>query len=397
MDESILEPPDFLALSHFLAACKSILAFLKKALKKAPYLESIVEGLKFAPEVDARIRETVNEEGFIEDSASYELSKIRTDLYRLKEKARKSLDRIMERDEVRPVLQDSYIAMRNGRYVIPLKPNYNQYFQGIVHDYSHSLKTSFVEPVEIMDTNNAISVLEKEEKEEEKRVLRDLTRSIRPYAKDLADNLSLVADLDFHHTLALFASAFTCVRPRVDVSGLIEIRDALNPFIVMSKGDGAVPISIFIEKDKQATVISGPNADGKTVALKTTGLLVAMALAGLFIPARETPRVHLFPAIYAIMGDEQSISMELLHLHRPYRSDQERVRALPGRGTRSDRRDRRRDRAPGGLGPVHGHSRCFRREGMQDHCHDPSQSPRKRTVRPGLLPSMWQPTLILRP
>lgn len=311
LEDSVLEAPDFLALGHFLASCKGLLSFLKKVLKRAPYIESIIEGMKMAPEVGARIRKTVNGEGFIEDSASYELSKIRSDLYQLKEKARKSLDRIMERDEVRPVLQDSYVAMRNGRYVIPLKPNYNQYFQGIVHDYSHSLKTSFVEPVEIMDTNNSISVLEKEEKEEEKRILRDLTRSIRPYAKDLAENLSLIADLDFFHTMALFASAFKCVRPRVESSGSIEIRDALNPFIVMSKGDRAVPISIVIEEDKKATIISGPNADGKTVALKTTGLLVAMAAAGMFIPAKETPRVRLFPAIYAIMGDEQNISMEL--------------------------------------------------------------------------------------
>ena len=311
LEESVLEAPDFLALGQFLASCKGVLGFLKKALKKAPYIESIVEHMKVAPEVGARIRKTVNEEGFIEDSASYELSKIRSDLYQLKERARKSLDRIMEREEVRPVLQDSYIAMRNGRYVIPLKPNYNQFFQGVVHDYSHSLKTSFVEPVEIMDTNNSISVLEKEEKEEEKRVLRELTRSIRPYAKDLADNLSILADLDFFHTLALFSSAFNCVRPVVEPSGSIEIRDAVNPFVVMSKGDKAVPINIVIGEEKRATIISGPNADGKTVALKTTGLLLAMASAGLFIPARQTPRVPLFSAIYAIMGDEQNISMEL--------------------------------------------------------------------------------------
>jgi DNA mismatch repair protein MutS2 len=311
LEESVLEAADFLALGYFLAGCRGVLGFLKKALKKAPYIESVVENMKSASEVSAKIRKTVNEEGFIEDSASYELSKIRSDLYQLKEKARKSLDRIMEREEVRPVLQDTYIAMRNGRYVIPLKPNYNQYFQGIVHDYSHSLKTSFVEPVEVMDTNNTISVLEEEEKEEEKRVLRELTRSIRPYASDLVENLSILADLDFFHALALFSVDFDCVRPLVEPSGSIEIRGAVNPFIVISKKDRAVPIDIVIGEEKQATIISGPNADGKTVALKTTGLLLAMASSGFFIPARETPRVPLFPAIYAIMGDEQNISMEL--------------------------------------------------------------------------------------
>src|SRR5208283_3809585 len=122
LEDAVLEAADFLALGHFLASCKMLLGFLKKALEKAPYIESIIEGVRPAPEVAARIRKTINEEGFIEDSASYELSKLRSDLYQLKERARKSLDRIMERDDVRPVLQDSYVAMRNGRYVIPLKP-----------------------------------------------------------------------------------------------------------------------------------------------------------------------------------------------------------------------------------------------------------------------------------
>ncbi|MGA2109566.1 MAG: Smr/MutS family protein [Syntrophorhabdales bacterium] len=309
--ESTLEVPDFLAIGHFLAGCKGVANFLKKALKKGPYIESVVEGMKPVTDAATRIRKTVNEEGFIEDSASYELSKIRSDLYHLKEKARRSLDRIMERDEVRPVLQDSYIAMRNGRYVIPLKPNYNQYFQGIVHDYSHSLKTSFVEPIEVIETNNSISVLEKEETEEEKRILKELTRQLRVYAGQIEGNLSLIADLDFFHSLALFSAAFGCVRPKVEAGGPIEIRGAVNPFILLSKGERAVPIDISIGEEKRATIISGPNADGKTVALKTTALLLVMASAGMFIPAKETPRVHLFPAISVIMGDEQNISMEL--------------------------------------------------------------------------------------
>jgi DNA mismatch repair protein MutS2 len=311
LPEFTLEIADFLAVAQFLSSCRGVAAFLRKAVKESPYIESVIEGIKGLPEVSARIRKTINEEGFIEDSASYELSKIRSDLYQLKEKARKSLERIMERDEVRPVVQDTYIAVRNGRYVIPLKPNYNQFFQGIVHDYSHSLKTSFVEPVEVMEVNNTISVLEREEKEEETRILRDLTRWVRRYVPEIKATLSLIADLDLHQSLALFASAFNCVRPRIETGGSIEIRGAVNPFILLSKGEKAVPIDIVIGEEKQATIISGPNADGKTVALKTTGLLLLMASTGMFIPAVATPRVSLFPGIYAVMGDEQDISMEL--------------------------------------------------------------------------------------
>lgn len=311
LEEYALEAQDLLLIGRFLADCRGIVNFLKKALNKTPYIESIIEGIRPVAEIGSKIRKVINDEGYIEDSASYDLSKIRADLYQLKERARRSLDRIMEREEVRSVLQDSYVAIRNGRYVIPLKPNYNQFFQGIVHDYSHSLKTSFVEPIEIMELNNAISVLEKEEKEEEKRVLRDLTRSVRRYVNNMEQNLSAVADLDFHHSLALFASAFKCIRPKVDTEGSIEIQGAINPFILLSKREKAVPIDILIDRDKRATIISGPNADGKTVALKTAGLLLVMASAGLFVPARETPRIHLFPGIYAVMGDEQDITLEL--------------------------------------------------------------------------------------
>lgn len=311
LEEFDLDIGDLLSLLSFLSSCRSIAAFLRKAQDKGAYIESILDGMRPVSEVTARIKKTINSDGFIEDSASYELSKIRSDLYQLKERVKRTLERMMERDEVRPVLQDSYIAIRNDRYVIPLKPNYNQFFQGVVHDYSHSLKTSFVEPIETMDLNNAISVLGKEEKEEERRVLRELTRAVRQYAKDIELNLSLVADLDFYHSLATFASKFNCVRPKVSSDGPIEINGAVNPFIVISKGDRAIPIDIAIGSEKKATIISGPNADGKTVALKTTGLLLLMASTGLLVPAKETPYVPIFPRVFAVMGDEQDIAMEL--------------------------------------------------------------------------------------
>jgi DNA mismatch repair protein MutS2 len=311
MKDLMLEASDFLAVVDFLTACRDILAFLKKAVSKTAYIESLIERITPLPQVVARIRKTVNAEGFVEDSASYELSKIRSDLYQFKEKVKKSLERMMEREDVKPVLQDSYIAIRNGRYVIPLKPNFNQFFQGIVHDYSHSLKTSFVEPVQIMELNNSISVLEKEEREEESRVLRELTDWTRQHVKDIELMFSLVSDLDFYHSLALFASEFKCVRPQVVMDGSIEVHEAVNPFISISKKEKTVPIEILMGKEKKAMIISGPNAGGKTVAMKTAGLLLAMASTGLFIPSRHNPRVHMFPSIYAVMGDEQNIAMEL--------------------------------------------------------------------------------------
>jgi DNA mismatch repair protein MutS2 len=311
LNDLALSASDFLALGSLLSVCRDVAAFLKRIPDKSDYIDSIASNLSPLSQVVSQIRKTINEDGTIEDSASYELSKIRTDLYQQREKARRTLDRMMERDDVKPVLQDNFVSLRNGRYVMPLKPNFNQFFQGIVHDYSHSLKTSFVEPIQIMEVNNSISVLVNEEKEEELRVLQELTQTISQHRTELQINVALMGDLDFYHTLAQFAMAFKCTRPIVEHGGSIEMKGAINPFIVISKKDQAVPIDIVVGEDKKAVIISGPNADGKTVALKTTGLLLAMAFAGLYIPARERPRLRLFPGIFAVLGDEQDIAMEL--------------------------------------------------------------------------------------
>lgn len=168
IENLVLEVSDFIALHDFLVRCKEIVGFLKGAFGKRLYVDKVLERIDPLNAVNGRIRKTINREGFLEDSASYELSKIRSDLFQLRERVKKYLEKLMDSEDVRPVLQDTYVAIRNGRYVIPLKPNFNQFFQGIVHDYSHSLKTSFVEPMAIVELDNQISMLEEEEKEEEK-------------------------------------------------------------------------------------------------------------------------------------------------------------------------------------------------------------------------------------
>jgi DNA mismatch repair protein MutS2 len=311
IENLVLEISDFIALHDFLVRCKEIAGFLKRAFGKRPYVDGVLERIDPLVSVNGRLRKAINMEGFLEDSASYDLSKIRSDLYQLRERVKRHLENMMESENVRPVLQDTYVAIRNGRYVLPLKPNFNQFIQGIVHDYSHSLKTSFVEPMAIVELDNQISILEEEEKEEEKRILRELTNWVRGYVRPLETNFDTIIQLDFYHCLARFSLAYESVRPQMVKDGSIDIRDARNPFIIMSKRERAVPIDIIMEKEKIAMVISGPNAGGKTVALKTIGLLVAMGAAGLFIPARENPRMSLFPNLFAVIGDEQDISMEL--------------------------------------------------------------------------------------
>ncbi|MHB8111526.1 MAG: endonuclease MutS2 [Syntrophorhabdaceae bacterium] len=309
--DSVLEAPDFLTLADFLRACGDVGSFLGRAFKKSEYIDSIAGGIDKLPELYKRITRSINADGYLEDSASYELSRIRSDLFTNRERIKKQLDRIMGRESMRPIIQDDFISLRNNRYVIPLKPNFNEAIQGIVHDYSHSLKTSFVEPVECVELNNSINILANEEKEEEKRILHELTDFTRSFGEALARNVQCLGELDLFHSMALFCHQFSCVRPEVRPGGNLEIKKAINPFITISRKNEAVPIDIMMKESEKVMIISGPNAGGKTAALKTIGLLSLMAKTGLFIPASEKPVIPLFSNIFALIGDEQDISMEL--------------------------------------------------------------------------------------
>jgi DNA mismatch repair protein MutS2 len=307
----LLEPKELSAIALFLQCCSDVQGFLKNAHVRLSFVEASSQVLDPLPSVSGRITKTINAEGFVEDTASYELSKIRSDLFIVRGKIRRHLESVMERETIRPILQDDYIAIRNGRYVIPMKPNFNQAIQGIVHDYSHSLKTSFVEPVEVVELNNAANILENEEAEEEKRILAELTAFVGAQTPVMTGNIEVLAEVDLYQSLALFSEAFQCVRPEIVAGGDVEVREARNPFIVLSRGDKTVPIDIFLQSEKKAMIISGPNAGGKTAALKTMGLVCAMALTGLFVPAGEKPRIPLFSGIRAVIGDEQDITLEL--------------------------------------------------------------------------------------
>jgi len=309
--DSVLEPSEFLSLTTFLRACEDVAAFLGRVFKKSEYIDELAGGIDRLSALYKRVARSINAEGYLEDSASYDLSRIRADLFMNREKIKKQLERIMGREAMRPIIQDDYISLRNNRYVIPLKPNFNEAIQGIVHDYSHSLKTSFVEPVECVEFNNSINILVNEEKEEEKKILYELTEFARSFRGALEQNKHYLGELDFFHALALFCHEFKCVRPEITTEGGLEIKKAVNPFIAISRKNEAVPIDIIMRQNEKVMIISGPNAGGKTAALKTIGLLSLMAKTGLFIPAAGKPVIPFYSNIFALIGDEQDISMEL--------------------------------------------------------------------------------------
>ena len=308
---SILDPKEFLIVADFLAKIRNLVSFLKKAPKKGNYISQLLESINQLPEVEKRIRRTINAQGFVEESASYQLFELRRELHIKRERIKKHLEKLMENERLRSLLQDNYITLRNGRYVIPMKPNFNQAIEGIVHDYSHTLKTSFVEPIECVGLNNEINILEKMEKEEEERILKELSSYINGYLGSIKRNIELVKELDLFCSFSLFAIDFDCVRPEVKESGDLYIKDAINPLLRVFKGDRVVPIDIILKENKSALIISGPNSGGKTVALKTIGLLILMAYSGLFIPAKGVPQIPIFRRVYALVGDEQDFLKDL--------------------------------------------------------------------------------------
>lgn len=311
IEDSILDPKEFLLISDFLDVIYGLQLFLKRLSNKGRYLRSVLENIDPLLDLSKRIRKTINKEGFVEDGASFELSEIRRELQLKRMRIKKHLEALMETEKVRTLLQDSYITIRNGRYVLPMKPNFNQALEGIVHDYSHTLKTSFVEPIECVPLNNEINILVRREKEEEERILRELASQVSRYSDVLTKNLEVIKKLDLFCALSLFAKEFDCVKPNIQLSGDLYVKSAVNPLLRKYKGDGVVPIDIILEEKKGALVISGPNAGGKTLALKTMGLILLMAYTGMYVPAQENPQIPLYKRIYAVIGDEQDLSRDL--------------------------------------------------------------------------------------
>lgn len=311
LEDLILDPKEFLSIAYFLGSVQDVISFMRKVQKKGESINDLIGRLNPLPEVSKRIRRIVNEKGVIEDWASPSLMEIRRELYQKRMRVKRYLENLMEKEAVRSMLQDFYITIRNGRYVIPMKPNFNQVLDGIVHDYSHSLKTAFVEPYDCVQVNNEINVLEKEEKEEEERILKELGSFVRTYLGDLNDNLKVLAELDLLNAISIFSEKFDCLMPELKSGGDLHIEGAVNPILKLYKGDSVVPIDIVIEEEKKAVIISGPNAGGKTVALKTIGLLTLLSYLGFPIPSKNRARIPVFRGVYALIGEEQDLSKDL--------------------------------------------------------------------------------------
>lgn len=259
------------------------------------------------PALNQQIRETIDEDGQLLDDASPTLRGIRNGIKKGESVLREKLEAIIRGKSAR-YLSDPIITIRNDRYVVPVKQEYRSHFGGVVHDQSSTGQTLFIEPKSVVEQNNRLRQLQIEEKHEIDRILAELSNEIAPFSSEINKNVYLLGSLDFIGAKAAYAKSIRAVRPMISKTNEVMLYQARHPLL---DPETVVENDIFIGGENQAVIITGPNTGGKTVILKTLGLLQLMGQAGLQIPVTEDSQIGVFTEIFADIGDEQSIEQSL--------------------------------------------------------------------------------------
>ncbi|MDR0333285.1 MAG: endonuclease MutS2 [Dysgonamonadaceae bacterium] len=305
-------------LRRSLQTIHNIIAFLLRDDEKEPkypHLFDLAENVIIYPEITKRIDAILDSFGQIKDNASPRLSEIRRELTSTFNGISKSLNAILRKAQAEGFVEkDVSPSMRDGRLVIPVNPSFKRKIKGIVHDESTSGKTVYIEPSEVVEANNRIRELENEERREITKILIDFTTYIRPFLPSLLESYNFLAEIDFIRAKAKFALQINAIRPSIENKQQIDWVQAVHPLLFLSlkkQNRKIVPLDITLENENRILIISGPNAGGKSVCLKTVGLLQYMMQCGLLIPLRENSRVGFFNDIFIDIGDEQSIENDL--------------------------------------------------------------------------------------
>ncbi len=310
---SYLEPDEFLCILRLVEAGRLSKKFIRSRRALYPKLYSLVEDVPDFDDLASTIKRTIASNGAIKDSASPELKRIRGKKIRLRQDLEKKLDSIRNSSGLTSDRKENLVTVRDGRYVVALRTDQKSRVEGIIHDYSQTKATCFLEPVEVIKDNNRVAELAQEEKAEEFRILKELTDRVRDRASDLEYLQSTVGKLDGIYARAGFSEAQSCVMPEISTEYGVELRGARNPILMaMGLKNGAgekapVPVDILLDGNHNVLVISGPNRGGKTVTLKTLGLMSLMAQSGVHIPAEEGSCLPVFDQVIADIGDDQDI------------------------------------------------------------------------------------------
>jgi DNA mismatch repair protein MutS2 len=303
----ILTMAQLLKVLYNMKTAERVVKFLRGSdVPELPIIEAIVEIIGVNRNLSGEIDRCILTEDEMADSASPDLRKIRKAIVRQSEALKAKMNHILNSE--RTVLQDAIVTLRNGRYVIPVKQEHKGRVPGIVHDQSGSGATLFIEPQAIVNMNNELKQLELDEKEEMSRILRALSEAVSEYHHDLVNNQQLLIQLDLFMAKGKLSIGMDGEEPEIREDGILELRSAAHPLIDSGK---VVPINVGIGQGYRTLVVTGPNTGGKTVTLKTVGLLALMAQTGLHIPVAPGSRVPVYRQVFADIGDEQSIEQSL--------------------------------------------------------------------------------------
>jgi DNA mismatch repair protein MutS2 len=313
----VLAPTDLQDIKSTLVAARTLVRTFERLAEQYPTLYTIASEIPTPMGLVDAITHAISERGEILDSASEALSVIRRDLRIAHDRLMTKLQRMVSDPHTSPYLQEALITQRDGRYVLPLRAEFKGRIKAVVHDQSASGATLFVEPLNVVEHNNQFRELQLAERDEERRILTGLSQQVGMQAGNILNTVERVADLDLCFAKARYSDSLAAsepvLHPIAHTTGrhpgtIIRLYQARHPLLDPAT---VVPIDVELDQQTYAMVVTGPNTGGKTVTLKTIGLLALMAQSGLHIPAHSGSEISLFHAIYADIGDEQSIEQSL--------------------------------------------------------------------------------------
>ncbi|RAJ94265.1 DNA mismatch repair protein MutS2 [Larkinella arboricola] len=312
----MLTEQEFFDLKLTLRTIQQCLRFLAGKEKESfPYLTELAESITVDKKLTEGIERVIDDRGNVRDSASPELANIRRRIISEQAGLRRKMDSIMKSARQQGWMpEDSTLTIRNGRVVIPIAAEHKRRLKGFIHDESSTGQTVFIEPAEVLDTNNEIRELEYEERREIARILRELTALLRPYLPELQRATTFLGLIDFIRAKARFALQIDADMPKLVNQPLVDWLQARHPLLHLSfqkQGKKVVPLTLLLDTTQRVLIISGPNAGGKSVALKTIGLLQYMLQSGLLIPVIEGSTAGIFQNLFIDIGDEQSLENDL--------------------------------------------------------------------------------------
>ncbi|MBI5588210.1 MAG: endonuclease MutS2 [Deltaproteobacteria bacterium] len=310
-----LLPEDFILIRSNTEASVRLKSIPDQSFSRAyPLISSKIEGVSDQRRLLSELNRIFDEKGGIKDDASYELFRLRKEIRLMRSRSRSIIEEVSTDKKVMEILQEDFVTIRDDRYVLAVKAGMHSGFRGVIHGRSGSGATYFIEPLELVELNNRVAILRKDETAEEIRILKEATAGVAGKKEELFSDLDTLGELDFIQAKVIIGRDLDGVVPEVRASGEVRLKRARHPLLILKEkrgGTKVVPVEVAIPEGCRVLVISGANTGGKTVAMKTLGLLTLMALSGIPIPAEEGSAIVAFTSIFSDIGDRQDLIASL--------------------------------------------------------------------------------------